>query len=283
MLDTMPFGLRVVGRQPEPSPEPEPDPPERDDRREHGIVLYAPLRVHAITRHDELPRPEIEIWPAEVAEPYDSRLVLLSEPDSPRARGFELLRHRLLRIGDPHVIAVTSALAGEGKTTTALNLAHAIANERSASALLVEVNVRAPALSEILGFRPPVCFFEQLTGREIDDHFVVAHLVDAGFHYLGVDPRVVQRWSAQQRAFDRERLKRAIVQLRRVYDYVIIDTPAALDSPGASLLSDVADGILITVRAQRSRARYVEKLLEQLEPAPILGIALLDASRRLEA
>jgi len=143
--------------------------------------------------------------------------------------------------------------------------------------------VRAPALSEILGFRPPVCFFEQLTARATDDHFVVARVVDAGFDYLGVDPRVVGRWSARQRAFDGARLKRAIVQLRRAYDYVIIDTPAALDSPGASLLSDVADGILITVRAPRSRARYVEKLLEQLEPAPILGIALLDAPRRIEA
>ena len=196
MPETMPYGLRVVGRQPEPCPEPD-DPPARDDRREQGLVVYAPLRVHAITRHDEMPRPEIEIWPAEVAPPYDSRLALLSEPESPRARGFELLLHRLLRIGDPHVIAVTSALAGEGKSTTAVNLAHAIANERSARVLLVEANVRAPALSEILGFRPPICFFDQLTGRAIDDHFVVAHLLDAGFDYLGVDPGVVQRWPAQ--------------------------------------------------------------------------------------
>ena len=143
--------------------------------------------------------------------------------------------------------------------------------------------MRAPALSEILGFRPPVCFFEQLTGCAIDDHFVVAHLLDAGFDYLGVDPRVVERWPARQRAFDWARLKRAIDQLRRVYDYVIIDTPAALDSPGASLSSDVADGILITVQARCSRARYVEKLLEQLEPAPIFGITLLDAPRRIEA
>jgi len=277
----MPFGLRVVARQPESSAESE---PERDDSNEHGLVIYAPPRaVHAITRRDELPRPEIEIWPAEIAIPYDPRLVLLAEPESPRARGFELIRHRLRRGSDPRIIVVTSALRGEGKSTTAVNLAHAIARERSARVLLLEANVRSPGLSQMLGFRPPVCFFEQLQEPTIEDHFVVAHAVDAGFYYLGIDPGIVRRWSTNRPAFERMRMERTIRQLARVYDYVIIDTPPALESPDASLLSDVADGILIAARARRSRARHLEKLLDQFQPAPILGVALLDAPRSAEA
>jgi tyrosine-protein kinase len=189
----------------------------------------------------------------------------------------------LQRGSDPRVIVVTSALAGEGKSTTAVNLAHAIARERSARALLVEANLRQPALSQMLGFHPPVCFFEQLKQASVDDRFVVAHVVDAGFYYLGIDPSVVRGWSVHRPAIERACLERAIRQLRRVYDYVIIDTPAALDSPDASLLTDVADGVLIAARARRSRARHLETLLEQFDPAPILGIALLDTTRRAQA
>ena len=281
MPETMPFGLRIVKRQPEPSGEQAAD---HDSNGERSIVIYDPPRaVHAITRSEELPRPEVESWPAEVTAPYDPRLVLLSEPESPRARGFERMLHRLRRGPDPRVIVVTSAVAGEGKSTTAVNLAHAIARERSARALLLEANVRAPGLSQMFGFRPPLCFFEQLEDPAISDRFVVAHVTNAGFYYLGIDAGIVRRWSAHRPAFDRARVERAIRQLRRVYDYVIIDTPSALESPDASLLSDVADGIVIAARARRSRGRHVERLLDQFQPAPILGIALLDAPRNVEA
>jgi Mrp family chromosome partitioning ATPase len=279
MPETMPFGLRIVRPQPEPNDEPA----EQRDSNEQIVIYAPPHAVHAITRSDELPRPEIEIWPAEVPPPYDSRLALLSEPESPRAHAFETLFYRLRRAADPRVIVVTSALVAEGKSTTAANLAHAIASERSARVLLLEANLRAPGLSQMFGFRPPVCFFEQLQEPALEDRFVVAHVVNAGFYYLGIDPGLTRRWTTNRLSFERAKVERAIRQLRRIYDYVIIDTPAALDSPDASLLSDVADGVLLAARARRSRARHLEKLLDQFQPAPILGVALLDAPRAAQA
>src|SRR5262245_8171774 len=70
--------------------------------------------------------------------PFDERLVLWRERDSPRAASFRLLRQRLIDKGDPRTVLCTSARSGEGKTTLATNLALAFAELGKHRVLLVE-------------------------------------------------------------------------------------------------------------------------------------------------
>src|SRR5579872_6956735 len=58
--------------------------------------------------------PTVALRHAALPSPLDSRLVLLREPTSSRARSYRLLRHKLLSDADPRIIAVTSPSPGEG-------------------------------------------------------------------------------------------------------------------------------------------------------------------------
>src|SRR5689334_8303643 len=104
------------------------------------------------------PPPEIGLTQHHLPEePPDPRLALVLDPDSERSAAFRVLRHHLLEVGRPQVVVVSSPQPGDGKTTTALNLALALAECGRAKVLLVETNLRRPQLSQILKFTPPWC------------------------------------------------------------------------------------------------------------------------------
>jgi Mrp family chromosome partitioning ATPase len=218
-------------------------------------------------------RPNVEVQHETLPEKLDGRLVLLRDPASERANRFRLLRHRLLGRGDPHLIAVTSALSGEGKTTSALNLGLAIAEEASARVLVVEANVHTPVMGQIFGFRPIECFSEQVgRGDGPLRPWIVVGLDAVRLHVAAVDAA-----SPMKRRLDRLQLGAALRDLRSVYDYVIVDTPAALEIADTSMVADCVDGVIIVARGRHTRRRHVRRVLEQLSPAPIVGLVLLDS------
>ncbi|HEU5058503.1 MAG TPA: hypothetical protein VFU21_18350, partial [Kofleriaceae bacterium] len=104
--------------------------------------------------------PQIDLVRHELPDdmPPDRRLVLVRDSDSPRAAAFRVLRHHLLEHGQPKVVAVSSARDREGKTTTAVNLALALAECGRARVLLIDGNLRRPELAGLFRFVPPWCF-----------------------------------------------------------------------------------------------------------------------------
>src|SRR5580700_9675186 len=95
--------------------------------------------------------PELRVERGGPKRTLDARCVMLTQPVSPQARSYRLLRHQLLTHLDPRVVVVTSALNGEGKTTCAINLALCIAEETLASVLLLEANPHRPSLAQVFG------------------------------------------------------------------------------------------------------------------------------------
>ena len=216
------------------------------------------------------PRVSSHKRPAEV----DSRLILLTEPDSPRAATFRVLRHRLTERGDPRVIAVTSAGPREGKTTCAVNLALALGECGRARVLLVEANLRTPELAQLFGFMPPECFGDQLERhRERPlEPWTVVEVYEPWLHVAAVKPQTGGRplLDAPAFAIAMERLRLA------GYDYIVLDTPPVLGSADVNLIEDAADGVLMVTWARKSMARPLRRAIEQLQPARLLGLVLLD-------
>lgn len=71
-------------------------------------------------------------------------------------------------------------------------------------------------------------------------------------------------------------LARCVARLRRAgYDYVVIDSPAILESADVNLLEESADGILLTLWAGRSHVRALRKAIDQVGNDKLLGVALL--------
>lgn len=220
-----------------------------------------------------------KVWVATHKAPDDPdpRLILLREPDSPRAAAFRVLRHRLAERSDPRVIAVSSAEAGEGKTTCAANLAMALGECNRARVLLVEANRRAPALAALFGFLPPECFALQLRRhRERPlDQWSMVEVFSPALHVLAVKPGPENE---DRPLLDGVAFGVAMEMLRASnYDYIVVDTPPVLGSADVNLVEDHVDGVLLTTWARKSNSRALRRAAEQLAPAKILGLTLLDA------
>ena len=214
-----------------------------------------------------VPEPDVVLYRVDLPDVLDQRLVLLREPTSARARAFRLLRHRLLSKGDPRVGLVTSAQAGEGKTTCAINLALAIAEETPHTALYLDVNLRRPALRDLFALDEVQGMLQGLDLRR----YPVGALRQSR---LRICAAVGDR--APDARLDRGIWPRAIADIREAYDYVIIDGPAVLDTADANVLAASADAVLFAARSDTSERTSLRQAIDQLAPAPVVGMVLLD-------
>lgn len=231
----------------------------------------------------EASRPQSDRTPPEIGltqhhlpddAPGDPRLTLVSDPDSERSAAFRVLRHHLLEAGRPQVVVVSSAVAGEGKTTTAVNLALALAECGRAKVLLCETHLRRPQLAQVFRFSPPWCFAEQLAAHR-HQPMLPWGLIDIPqlwLHVAAVNPRIEQGQLLDAPAF-----AIAMERLRLGgYDHIVIDAPPVLGSADVNLMQDAADGLVLVQRAHLSRARELAKAIDQLGAAKILGSVLLE-------
>ncbi|MEM1030720.1 MAG: CpsD/CapB family tyrosine-protein kinase [Myxococcota bacterium] len=201
-------------------------------------------------------------------------LDIVSQPDSPLAASFRVLRHRLRRSGDPRTIAITSPGHREGKTTCAINLAMALAEHGREKVMLVEPNLRRPRLAEALGFAPPVCFAQQMAAT-VESRNMVWQVVATFFdnlHVLAVSPD-----NPEPGRLTAPNLRHAIETIRNGdYAYLVLDCPAALGSADVNIIEDVADGILLTSMAGTTTKRQLQLAAEHLAPAEIYGVVLMN-------
>jgi Mrp family chromosome partitioning ATPase len=204
----------------------------------------------------------------------DPRLLLALAPDSAHAAAFRVLRHRLIEQG-PRAVLVTSAGPQEGKTTCAVNLAMALSEFKRARVLLVEANFRTPAIASMLGLAETVCFRDQLVHHQSNpmDPWTVTGTDWGSLELLVIDPaRFTEPSSVDSRALDL-----ALAQLTHVgYDFIILDTPPVLGSADVNLVQDLSDGVLFAIWSGRSTGRELRQAFEQLSPAKIVGVAMLN-------
>jgi Mrp family chromosome partitioning ATPase len=199
---------------------------------------------------------------------------MMREPDSERSAAYRVLRHHLLEAGRPQVVIVSSAQPGEGKTTTALNLALALAECGRAKVLLAETHVRRPQLANVFRCVPPWCFAEQLAAHR-HQPMLPWSLVDipqVWLHVAPINPRIekTQLLDAPAFAIAMERLRLA------GYDHIVIDAPPVLGSADVNLMADAADAVMFSVRARTSTTRDVRKAVDQIGQKKVIGTVLCE-------
>lgn len=204
----------------------------------------------------------------------DPRLIMLQDPDSERSACFRILRHHLMDHGRPQVIVVSSANAGDGKTTCAVNMALALAECGRARVLLVEATVRKPQLARIFQLTPPWCFAEQLTSHRQQPllPWSAVNMPELFLHVAAMSPDINQRQLLDAPAFTiaMERLRLA------KYDHIVVDAPAVIGSAEVNLLQDAADGVILVARSRKTTARSMRQAVEQLSPTKVIGTVLLE-------
>lgn len=265
--------LRIIDVHGEPQP-----PSERDgngarpDSARHDAMITWRIPAENVAVALRNPKPTIALEHAELAEPLDPRLVMLREPESSQARNYRSLRHRLMSAPGVRVIAVTSARPGEGKTTCAANLALALAEDTMTRVLLVDANLPRPALGRLFGFTPAESLVEQIA-RFLDLYppYPVASIGGTRVHVAALPERTPQC------RLERSLLLPALSELRRAYDYIVIDAAAVLESADADIVGECADAAILVARNGVSRKADLRRAVRQLEPALVLGTVLVDA------
>jgi capsular exopolysaccharide synthesis family protein len=168
------------------------------------------------------------------------------------------------------VLAVCSAIAGEGKTSVALGLAVTIAEDfPERRVLVVESDIQKPVLAQDFDLEPVPGLVDCLINDEPIELAYRStmlenlHLVPAG---SGVsNPGRWLRSSSMALAVD---------AMRSTHDVVILDVPAILGNSDAILLTDLADGVLFVVRAGVTPAHLVTKALEDIDAGRLRGLVL---------
>jgi Mrp family chromosome partitioning ATPase len=218
--------------------------------------------------------PQIDLTQHHLSdEDLDPRLDMVIDPDSERSAAFRVLRHHLLEVGRPQVVIVSSPQSGDGKTTTAVNLALALAECGRAKTLLVETHVRRPEFTNLFKFVPPWCFAEQLAAHRHQPGmpWSLIDIPQLWLHVAAINPRIerTQLLDGPAFAIAMERLRQA------GYDHIVVDAPPVLGSADMNLMADAADSVVFALRARRSTTRDLRQAIEQLGDQKIAGTVLL--------
>jgi capsular exopolysaccharide synthesis family protein len=220
------------------------------------------------------------------AHGLDDHLVSLVSPASFPAEQYRVLRHiveQMHRDRALQVVAVTSPTPGDGKTTTAINLAGALAQSPNLRVLLVEGDLRRPSLTltDRLGLgatgAPGLAAAILDPAASLDE--VVRHHPRFALWVLPSGPCPV----AYYEILASPRLGELLDEARQRYDYVIVDTPPAVAVPDCRVISRWIDGFLIVVAAHRTPLRLVEETLRLVGPERALGLVFNGDDSRLSA
>jgi capsular exopolysaccharide synthesis family protein len=206
---------------------------------------------------------------------------LLTEAGShtPRVEAFRLLRTNLQFLNldtRPNSIVITSAVQSEGKTSTATNLAIALA-QTGLRVLLVDGDLRRPKVASMLGLERSVGLTTILVGRSELPDSIQRH-ADSGIYFLASGPippnptEVLQSHAAQS-LFDR---------VSEMFDMVIIDAPPLLPVSDAAIIARDVDGAILVVRhgkTTKEQLRQAGMRLNQVG-ATLLGTMVNMTPRR---
>jgi len=204
----------------------------------------------------------------------ENRIVMLSKSDAAAVEQFRMLRTQILQKtegnGD-NCLMVTSALDGEGKTTTAINLAVSIAKEIHKTVLLVDADLRRPTAHRLLGLEPE----QGLSHYLLEDVPLEKLLVRTGVEKLSFLPggEPMEESTEILRSAKMQDLIRE-VKARYRNRYVIFDTTPLLSTADAKVLAPFMDGIVLVVRAERTPRSDLSEALRLLEGHKILGMVM---------
>ncbi|MBE6736621.1 MAG: CpsD/CapB family tyrosine-protein kinase [Ruminococcaceae bacterium] len=166
---------------------------------------------------------------------------------------------------------LTSAIPGEGKSNTAINLAITLA-EDSKSVVVVDCDLRKPSLNRYLKLgRNFKGVTDILTGNATVEDALI-QFEDLGIHVLtagAVPPNPSEMLSA-------EPMQKLVKDLKAAFDYVILDTPPVSVVTDAAILGRYADGALLCVRSDFAPKETVQLAKERLTAVGvrILGVVL---------
>ena len=203
---------------------------------------------------------------------HSERLVTLLDPAGVASEAYRSLRTSLLyAVADapPRVILITSPGAADGKSTTCANLAMVLA-QADKETLVIDGDLREPSLHRIFGV-PNVSGVVNVLAGEHDllevcrEPFPSLKAISTG----PIPPNPAELLSS-------DRFAELVVQARRLFDYVLIDSPPTGLVSDPMIIATQADAVLLVLDSEGTSKRSLRKAMRNLEAvgANVLGTVI---------
>ena len=173
------------------------------------------------------------------------------------------------------VVMIASAVAGEGKTLTATNLAMTFSESYRKRVLLIDADLRRPNLHQLFKVAAATGLSDGLTASEGSK--LIVRQVSPGLSLLPAGRPTQDPMGA----LISDRMRRLIEEARDAFDWVIIDTPPFVLLPDAHLLARIADGVVVVVRAKSTPYALVKRTVDAIGNDQLLGV-VLNAARETD-
>lgn len=209
-----------------------------------------------------------------VTSGIEKRVVTYYQPKGAIAEQYRTLRTNLQRLNKEHpvkVVAFTSAIHNEGKTTTAVNMAVAMTYEIHKKILLVDGDLRKGTTHVLLGLENTVgiseYLFSEISLASVIRKTPVQNLDVILSGHVPPNPSEL---------LDSPKMKEFLSWAKENYDFVLLDTPPVIALTDAAVLGEHCDGIVVVVQAGRTKREVVKQteLLLTQGGCSILGYVL---------
>jgi capsular exopolysaccharide synthesis family protein len=227
-------------------------------------LLYGPTVLKAEPKQLYVEETRVEHLP---------QVVFQTDPTGIAADRFRLLRMRLgecWKAGKLRSVLITSPLPGDGKSTTALNLVTALAEEKIRSVLLIDADLHRGAITQQLNLQQYVGFAESLHGQ-MNPLSAVRRIEPLGWHFLPSGQRDV---GSPTELLQPQELAALFQKLISQFDWIVVDSPPILPLSDAVALRQHVDGTLLVAKAGFTPAKAVNNAISLLGRKHILGLVL---------
>lgn len=184
-------------------------------------------------------------------------------------KGLRAKLEHLIDAFNYRVVAVTSSIAGEGKTMISAQLALNFAVSARRRVLLVDVDLRKADMARELGIAPTPGLSEHLAGTASYGD-VVRNSFQPGLHSITAGSRV----SSPPDLLARKTFQDFVNESRKQFDLVLMDTPPLIPVADTLGLRDLVDGFLFVYRAGLTPYFLLRQALDEIGEKKVIGLVM---------
>lgn len=243
-----------------------------------GIIFVVEFLDDTVKTLDDVSQ-DLNLTPLGTVSLTDDRnfrenMIVKKDPFSPESESYRMIRNNIqfMFIDNPgRIIMVTSPTAGDGKSTTAINLAIAMAHNEQKT-VIVDADLRAPILHEVFGVSGGGGLTDQL--RQPDSQIKV-HLRGTEIDGLLLLPAGEPPPNPSE-LLGSQRMEKMVESLMSETEMIVFDSPPVTTVADAAILSRRVDGVVLVISAGATRRDVARQAVFNLQQAGanVLGVVL---------
>jgi len=208
------------------------------------------------------PTPAYMIKRSRTQSGVDGRIISYGDRSSYIAEQYKILRTNIYSLSPKNplkTILITSAQSQEGKSVTSCNLAFSLSLDTEKKVLLLDCDLRKPFIHKLFGLSRKPGFTDFISGKVNLDQLISKPAVE-NLYVLPCGGLV----DNPPEILSSSKIKTFLEEIKKHFDFIVIDTPPVLNVTDASILGALCDGVILLVRENVTQKSILEEAFNLL-------------------